>query len=202
MFSTGISPPPHSLTPLACRLCHGPAGYAYLRHFYWRPEQPNYPHSNAELFCCTVLGPKDREFLTRFHRNRRRPTLTRRVYDVALEMLTRHFAAPCNIRLQRHRFCERRQLQGEPITDFAIALRELAALCDFATQADENMCEQLLLQDDKLTFDHAVQIALLRGRTQREPEAFANPVHRIQQQLRDNLTTQGRREDRPNNGTR
>lgn len=93
-------------------------------------------------------------------------------------MLTRHFAAPCNIRLQHHRFRERRQLQGEPITDFAIALRELAALCDFATQADKNMCEQfvaivtcpllrerLLLEGDKLTFDHAVQIALLRERT-------------------------------------
>ncbi|KAH7933976.1 hypothetical protein HPB49_019997 [Dermacentor silvarum] len=59
-------------------------------------------------------------------------------------MLTRHFAAPCNIRLQRHRFRERRQLQGEPITHFAIALRDLAALCDFATQADENMCEQFV----------------------------------------------------------
>lgn len=92
-------------------------------------------------------------------------------YDVAPEMLTRHFAASCNIRLQRHRFRERRQLQGEPITDFAIALPNLAALCNFATQADENMCEQfvagitcprlrerLLLEGDKLTFNHAVQI--------------------------------------------
>ncbi|KAH7971285.1 hypothetical protein HPB49_021055 [Dermacentor silvarum] len=42
--------------------------------------------------------------------------------------------------------------------------------------------ERLLLEGDKLTFDHAVQIALLRERTQRESEAFANPVHRIQQQ--------------------
>ncbi|KAH7948989.1 hypothetical protein HPB49_003852 [Dermacentor silvarum] len=105
-------------------------------------------------------------------------------------MLTRHFAAPCNIRLQRHRFRECRQLQEEPITDFAVALREVAALCDFATQADENICEQflaavtcpqlrekLLLEGDKLTFDHAVQIALLRERTQRKSGAFANPVH-------------------------
>ncbi|KAH9359682.1 hypothetical protein HPB48_015882 [Haemaphysalis longicornis] len=65
-------------------------------------------------------------------------------YDVAVEMLSKHFAAPCNVRLQRHRFRERRQLQGEPITDFAVALRELAALCNFATQADENLCEQFV----------------------------------------------------------
>ncbi|KAH7946240.1 hypothetical protein HPB49_021715 [Dermacentor silvarum] len=112
-------------------------------------------------------------------------------YDVAREMLTRHFAAPCNIHLQRHRFRERCQLQGEPITDFALTLRELAALSDFATQADENVCEQfvvvvtcprlrerLLLEGDKLTFGHAFQIALLRERTQRGYEAFANPSHR------------------------
>ncbi|KAH7948821.1 hypothetical protein HPB49_002685 [Dermacentor silvarum] len=65
-------------------------------------------------------------------------------YDVSLETLTRHFAAPCKIRLQRHGFRERRELQGKPITDFATALRELAVLRDFATQADDNMCEQFV----------------------------------------------------------
>ncbi|KAL3203370.1 hypothetical protein MRX96_041890 [Rhipicephalus microplus] len=33
-------------------------------------------------------------------------------YDVAVEMLSKHFAIPCNVRLQRYRFRERRQLQG------------------------------------------------------------------------------------------
>ncbi|KAL3171433.1 hypothetical protein MRX96_013644 [Rhipicephalus microplus] len=32
-------------------------------------------------------------------------------YDVAVEMLSKHFATPCNVRLQRHRFRERCQLQ-------------------------------------------------------------------------------------------
>lgn len=136
-------------------------------------------------------------------------------YDVAVEMLSKHFAAPCNVRLQRHRFRERRQLQGEPITDFAVALRELAALCNFATQADENMCEQfvagvtcprlrerLLLEGDNLTFDRAVDTARLREQTQREAEAFANPVQQIQQQLRDSSARQSRRDDNCDNGTR
>ncbi|XP_077551856.1 uncharacterized protein LOC144166076 [Haemaphysalis longicornis] len=129
-------------------------------------------------------------------------------YDVAVEMLSKHFAAPCNVRLQRHRFRARCQLQGEPITDFAVALRELAALCNFATQADENLCEQfvagvtcprlrerLLLEGDNLTFDHAVEVARLREQTQLESEAFVSPMQRIQQQLRGSSARQGRRDN-------
>nr|XP_037279754.1 uncharacterized protein K02A2.6-like [Rhipicephalus microplus] len=106
-------------------------------------------------------------------------------YDVAVEMLSKHFAAPCNVRLQRHRFRER------PL------------------QAEENLCEQfvagvtcprlrerLLLEGDNLTFDHAVDVARLREQTQRESEAFTNPVQRIQQQLRDSSA----RHDQRNNG--
>lgn len=60
-------------------------------------------------------------------------------YDVAGEMLTRHFAPPSNVGLQCHRFREHRQLQGEPITDFIVAFRELAALRNFATEADKSV---------------------------------------------------------------
>ncbi|CAN7994734.1 unnamed protein product, partial [Ixodes pacificus] len=96
-------------------------------------------------------------------------------YDTAILTLTRHFAARCNVRVERQRFRERRQLSGEPAADFALALRELSASCNFAAQADENMCDQfvagvtcprlrerLLLEGDTLTFDRAVEIAQLR----------------------------------------
>ncbi|CAN7995009.1 unnamed protein product, partial [Ixodes pacificus] len=105
-------------------------------------------------------------------------------YDAAILTLTRHFAAR-----------ERRQLSGEPAADFALALRELSASCNFAAQADENMCDQfvagvtcprlrerLLLEGDTLTFDRAVEIAQLREQAARESEALTNPVHRVTSQ--------------------
>ncbi|KAH6920079.1 hypothetical protein HPB50_028934 [Hyalomma asiaticum] len=106
-------------------------------------------------------------------------------------MLARHFSGACNICLEQHHFRERRQLHGESIPDFALALRELAASCNFAEQASDNMCDQfvtgvassqlrsrLLLEGDTLAFDRAVEIALLGERAQLEPEPFANPVER------------------------
>ncbi|CAN8023163.1 unnamed protein product, partial [Ixodes persulcatus] len=63
-------------------------------------------------------------------------------YDATLQTLTRHFAARCNARVERQRFRERRQLSGEPAADVALALRKLSASCNFAAQADENMCDQ------------------------------------------------------------
>ncbi|KAH7969806.1 hypothetical protein HPB52_021964 [Rhipicephalus sanguineus] len=87
-------------------------------------------------------------------------------YDAAREILARHFAGARNIRLERHHFRERRQLHGESIPDFALALHELAASCDFAEQANDNMCDlfvtgiaspqlrsRLLLEGGTLTFD-------------------------------------------------
>ncbi|KAM7300305.1 uncharacterized protein ISCGN_020869 [Ixodes scapularis] len=116
-------------------------------------------------------------------------------YDAAILTLTRHFAARCNVRVERQRFRERRQLSGEPAADFALALRELSASCNFAAQADENMCDQfvagvtcprlrerLLLEGDTLTFDRAVEIAQLREQAARESEALANPIRRVTSQ--------------------
>ncbi|CAN7939310.1 unnamed protein product, partial [Ixodes hexagonus] len=113
-------------------------------------------------------------------------------YGAALLTLTHHFAARCNVRVERQRFRERRQLSGEPAADLALALRELPASCNFAAQADENMCDQfaagvtcphlrerLLLEGDTLTFDTAVEIAQLREQAARESEALANPVRRV-----------------------
>ncbi|KAH8033381.1 hypothetical protein HPB51_011570 [Rhipicephalus microplus] len=104
-------------------------------------------------------------------------------YDVAVEMLSTHFATPCNVRLQRHRFRERRQLQVRS-RDTCPRLRE-----------------RLLLEGDNLTFDHAVEVVRLREQTQREFEASANPMQRIQQQLRDSSARHDRR-DNGDNGTR
>ncbi|KAG0444825.1 hypothetical protein HPB47_013339 [Ixodes persulcatus] len=111
-------------------------------------------------------------------------------YDAALLTLTRHFAARCNVRVERQRFRECRQLSGKPAVEFALALLELSAYCNVAAQADENMCdefvavitwprlrERLLLEGDTLTFDPTVEIAQLREQSARESEALANPLH-------------------------
>ncbi|KAG0414618.1 hypothetical protein HPB47_008225 [Ixodes persulcatus] len=91
-------------------------------------------------------------------------------YDASLLTLTRHFAARCNVRVERKRFRECRQLCGEPAADFALTLQELSADCNIAAQADENMCDQLLLEGDTLTFHRAVEIAQLREQSARESE--------------------------------
>ncbi|XP_075739522.1 uncharacterized protein LOC142784984 [Rhipicephalus microplus] len=110
-------------------------------------------------------------------------------YDVAVDTLAHYFTATVNVRVERHHFRERRQLSGESVAEFALALRELAAPCNFAATVDDNLCEQfvagvtcpqlrerLLLEGDALTFDRAVDIAKLREQTRQEAEAFANPM--------------------------
>ncbi|XP_077528401.1 uncharacterized protein LOC144140085 [Haemaphysalis longicornis] len=110
-------------------------------------------------------------------------------YDAAVQALARHFSATCNVRVERHRFRDCRQLHGKPISEFALALRELASSCNFAAQADTSLCDQfvagvtcprlrerLLLEGDALTFDRAVEIALLREQVQRESEDLKQPL--------------------------
>lgn len=125
------------------------------------------------------------------------------LYDVVVNTLTKHFTA--NVRVERHHFREGCPLPGESVADFALALRELAAPCNFAATADDNLSEQfiavvvcpqlrrrLLLEGDALTFDRAVEIAQLREQSPQESEALVNPVHRIaQQQLYAHATPLG-----------
>lgn len=107
------------------------------------------------------------------------------VYDAACDILERHCTGARNIALERHPFRERHELLGESIPDCTFALREWAASCDFAVQANDNMCDhfvtgvrfaqlwsRLLLQGDTLKFDHAVEIALLSKPAQQQSKAF------------------------------
>ncbi|XP_077535352.1 uncharacterized protein LOC144147123 [Haemaphysalis longicornis] len=128
-------------------------------------------------------------------------------YDAAVQAMAGQFSATCNVRVERHRFRDRRQLHGEPISEFALALRELASSCNFAAQADTNLCDQfvagvtcprlrerLLLEGDALTFDRAVEIALLREQVQRESEALGTaPVDRVVPQHNRGRNPAGRR---------
>ncbi|KAH7985244.1 hypothetical protein HPB51_026849 [Rhipicephalus microplus] len=118
-------------------------------------------------------------------------------YDVGVDTLAHYFTATVDVRVERHHFRERRQVSGELVAELALALPELAAPCNFAATADDNLCEQfvagvtcpqlrerLLLEGDALTFDRAVEIVKLREQTRQEAEAFANPIRRITQRQR------------------
>ncbi|KAG0426775.1 hypothetical protein HPB47_026122 [Ixodes persulcatus] len=76
-------------------------------------------------------------------------------YDAALLTLTRHFAARCNVRVERQRFRE--------AADFALALRELSADCTVAAQADENMCDQVRRRRQMPTFARHADFRLHSG---------------------------------------
>lgn len=61
--------------------------------------------------------------------------------DVAVDTLAHYFTATVNVRVERHHFRERRQLSGESVAQFALALRELAAPCNSAATVVDNLCE-------------------------------------------------------------
>ncbi|KAL1420155.1 hypothetical protein MTO96_004579 [Rhipicephalus appendiculatus] len=173
--------------------CLGPEGQRIFDALPTTPTAPQLPTTEPLAAAATSTGEvKDRGVASK---QEAAATSLSDVYDAAREILERHFAGARNIRLERHHFRERRQLHGESIPDFAFALRELAASCEFAEQAKDNMCDQfvtgvaspqlrsrLLLEGDTLTFDRAVEIALLSERAQLQSEASSNSVECITRQ--------------------
>ncbi|KAL1481242.1 hypothetical protein MTO96_034581 [Rhipicephalus appendiculatus] len=173
--------------------CQGPEGQRIFDALPTTPTAAQLPTTEPLAAAATSTGEvKDRGVASK---QEAAVTSLPDIYDAAREILERHFAGARNIRLERHHFRERRQLHGESIPDFALALRELAASCDFAEQANDNMCDQfvtrvaspqlrsrLLLEGNTLAFDRAVEIALLSERAQLQSEAFSNSVERIARQ--------------------
>ena len=60
------------------------------------------------------------------------------------EALTAHFKTPVNAMVERRQFRARTQHFGEPVQEFVVALRELAATCKFGALEDEMIRDQFL----------------------------------------------------------
>lgn len=108
-------------------------------------------------------------------------------YRTALRALDAYFATTVNVVTERHNFRRRTQLPGESIDDFVLALRELAASCNFDAQLEDNLRDQfvqgvssqqirgrLLLDGSALTFSRAVDIAKHCQRVSDEAQSFAH----------------------------
>ncbi|KAH9376429.1 hypothetical protein HPB48_020089 [Haemaphysalis longicornis] len=235
-MATGISPPPPFLETLGTPTIQSRRWFRLFQNFVLASGADEWSATRRCALLLDNLGPEGQPIFDapkvpprrRLHlqtltgsrrRNRQRlpraplAASARELYDVVVDTLGKYFTATVNLPVERHQFCERRQLSGESVAEFALALRKVAAPCNFADTADDNLCEQfvagvtcpnlrerLLLEGDSLTLDRAVEIAKLREETRQEAEAFANQIPRItQQRQRERSTARffGSNESRP-----
>ena len=93
-------------------------------------------------------------------------------YTKALLKLEKEYKPVKNKRAERYVLRKRAQLQGESISEYVAALRDLATTCDFSDFLDDALCDQLieklhnskirerLLAEEKLDLTKAVKTAV------------------------------------------
>lgn len=94
--------------------------------------------------------------------------------DELIKALSNHFQPKSSVISERYTFHSRSQEAGESLTDFVASLSRLIVTCDYATAfqhvllrdrfvcglANESTRKRLLTEDDKLTLERALEIAL------------------------------------------
>ncbi|XP_049518651.1 uncharacterized protein LOC125943402 [Dermacentor silvarum] len=118
-------------------------------------------------------------------------------FTIALAKLKDYFVATTNIVVERQRFRQRAQLPGESVVSFVTGLRELSVTCDFGTQLEEfirdqlvektghrQLRERLLLEGSALTLQRALHIARIMEATEQHslqltPCTDVHVVHRL-----------------------
>lgn len=63
-------------------------------------------------------------------------------FDAAIAALGAHYKASTNVVIERHRFRQRVQLREESVD--RLALRELSATCDFGSEVDDLIRDQIV----------------------------------------------------------
>ena len=112
--------------------------------------------------------------------------VTDKTYEQLVAVLTDHFVGkPLKI-AERFKFYQSKQKQGESVTDFAAALRQLSVTCQFGNFLNEALCDFLvlglstkstqkkLLTVKDLTFKVALDTALADEVAGREAQVVAN----------------------------
>ncbi|XP_075157818.1 uncharacterized protein LOC142231085 [Haematobia irritans] len=96
-----------------------------------------------------------------------------------LKILTDHFAPKANEIAERYKFYSRDQKEGEPIADYIVELKALAATCNFKSFLEEALRDRLvcgvnssslrtkLLEEPLLTWDKATNLATADSLTQK-----------------------------------
>ena len=94
------------------------------------------------------------------------------VYTKALLKLEKEYKPVKNKRTKRYVFRKCAQLQGESISEYVAAIRDLATMCDFGDFLDDALCNQLieklhnskirerLLAEEKLDVTKAIRTAV------------------------------------------
>ena len=107
-------------------------------------------------------------------------------YKTAMVKLDEYFDDKENVPFERHKFLEAEQESGESVDSFVTRLRKLSIYCEFGTEVDNNIRDQLvskcqstnlrrrLLIEKDLTLQSALEIARLIGSADRQTKRIEN----------------------------
>ena len=111
-----------------------------------------------------------------------------KTYDVLTETLKNHLSPKPLVIAERYKFHKRDQLAGETIAQYVVELRRFARDCEFEGYLETALRDRLvcgirneaickkLLQEERLTFNKAVQIATAAETAARERQS--SQLHR------------------------
>lgn len=101
-------------------------------------------------------------------------------FDEIVSILDNHFKPQVIVIYERFKFYKRNQEAHESISAFVVALKSLAATCNFGNTLEEMLRDKLvtglqnestlrvLLTEKNLTFSHAVEIAVAREAAEKD----------------------------------
>ncbi|KAL0892417.1 hypothetical protein ABMA27_015532 [Loxostege sticticalis] len=126
---------------------------------------------DAELWMptlITAIGDEAYEVLSSLASPKKPAEIT---YDAAVKMLKDHLQPKPSVMAERYRFRQRRQRDGETIAQYITELKKLSKLCDFGTNLEDSLRDQLvcgvvsdvirqrLFAEDNLNYASAVKLA-------------------------------------------
>ena len=129
----------------------------------------------------TVIGPGNYGII----RSLVAPALPKeKSYDQLVAVLVNHFQPKPLVIAERYRFYQRCQAPGETVQDFVADLRRLAITCDFGEFLDQALrdrfvcglkseqIQKVLLAEDGLTIDRALELAQAKEAAARDAKNF------------------------------
>ena len=133
----------------------------------------------------TVIGPGNYGII----RSLVAPALPKeKSYDQLVAVLVNHFQPKPLVIAERYRFYQRCQAPGETVQDFVADLRRLAITCDFGEFLDQALrdrfvcglkseqIQKVLLAEDSLTIDRALELAQAKEAAARDAKNFKAPL--------------------------
>lgn len=110
-------------------------------------------------------------------------------YDELIQVLSTHFSPKKIVISERYKFYKRNQEQGETVSQYVVAIKHLAATCDFKTFLNDALRDRFvsgiistriqkkLLEQEEMSFEDAVRIAQNVEVAEKEASLLQGPVN-------------------------